>query len=263
MPRSSPGQSNSVTLRLKGNLDEFPFADGKDGVFQVTAKVTGVRLHYAEGWPDIENIAGDLVFRGERMDVYARQGSIFGVRLPRVHAEIPDLLHGKEMLNVSGDAEGPTADFLAFIDKSPVAGMIDHFTDGWQAQGSGKLALKLSLPLREPGSENTRVAGAYQFAANTVALASRVARGRTGGRARRVHRVRGAGARRERNAARRTGGDQRDRCAATPQCVSAFRGASMPTTRAAPPAARPGCSACAGPPTGARRSRPASAPRTY
>ena len=165
------GGGNSVTLRLKGNLDEFPFADGKDGVFQVTAKVTGVRLHYAEGWPDIENITGDLVFRGGRMDVYARQGSIFGVRLPRVQVEIPDLLHANVVLKISGDAEGPTADFLAFIDKSPVRGMIDQFTDGWQAQGSGKLALKLALPLRAAASGSTSVAGAYQFAANTLVIA--------------------------------------------------------------------------------------------
>ena len=165
------GGANSVTLRLKGNLDEFPFADGKDGVFQVTAKVTGGKLHYAEGWPDIENITGDLVFRGGRMNVYARQGSIFGVRLSRVQVEIPDLLHANEVLNISGDAEGPTAEFLAFIDKSPVAGMINQFTDGWQAQGSGKLALKLSLPLRASASANTRVAGTYQFAANNIAIA--------------------------------------------------------------------------------------------
>jgi uncharacterized protein (TIGR02099 family) len=162
------GEGNSVTLRLKGNLDEFPFADGKDGVFQVTAKVTGGRLHYADGWPDIENIAGDLVFRGGRMNVYAHQGSIFGVRLPRVQVEIPDLLHANEVLNISGDAEGPTADFLGFIDKSPVRGMVNQFTDGWQAQGSGKLTLKLSIPLRS--REDTRIAGTYQFASNTVVI---------------------------------------------------------------------------------------------
>ncbi len=162
------GGANSVTLRLKGNLDQFPFADGKDGVFQVTAKVTGGRLHYADGWPDIENIAGDLVFRGGRMNVYAHQGSIFGVRLPRVQVEIPDLLHANEVLNISGDAEGPTADFLGFIDKSPVRGMVNQFTDGWQAQGSGKLTLKLSIPLRS--REDTRIAGTYQFASNTVVI---------------------------------------------------------------------------------------------
>lgn len=163
------GHSNDVSLRLKGDLDQFPFADGKGGVFQAAAKVTGGTLHYANGWPDIENIAGDLIFRGKRMDVHARQGSIFGVRLQRVHVEIPDLADGGEVLNVKGEAEGPTADFFAFIDKSPVEKMIDHFTHGWQAQGSGKLSLKLAIPLR--AMEKSRVAGVYQFAGNTVTIA--------------------------------------------------------------------------------------------
>ena len=163
------GQSSDVSLRLKGNLDQFPFPEGKGGVFQVAAKVTGATLHYAEGWPDIENIAGDLVFRGRRMDIHARQGFLFGVRLQRVHVEIPDLTGGNEVLNVSGEAEGPTADFFAFIDKSPVERMIDQFTHGWQAQGSGKLALKLAIPLR--ATAKSRVAGAYQFAGNTITIA--------------------------------------------------------------------------------------------
>ncbi len=162
------GQSNDVSLRLKGNLDEFPFPDGKGGVFQVAARVTGGTLNYAKGWPHIENISGDLVFRGRRMDVYARQGSIFSVRLPKVHVEIPDLLLPEKVVNVAGEAEGATGDFFAFIDKSPVNGMIDHFTHGWQAQGSGKLALKLSIPLY--ANAKGKVAGAYQFAANTVAI---------------------------------------------------------------------------------------------
>ncbi len=163
------GQSGDVTLRLKGNLDEFPFPDGKSGVFQVAAKVTGAALHYGNGWPDIENISGDLVFRGKRMDVHARQGAIFGARLGKVHVEIPDLLHADKVVNINGEAEGPTSDFFSFIEKSPVLGMIDRFTEGWQVQGNGKLSLKLSIPLR--GGGKGRVAGAYQFAGNTVTIA--------------------------------------------------------------------------------------------
>jgi uncharacterized protein (TIGR02099 family) len=162
------GHSNDVSLRLKGNLDEFPFPDGKGGVFQVAARVTGGTLNYARGWPHIENISGDLIFRGRRMDVHARQGSIFSVQLPRVHVEIPDLLQPEKVVNVTGEAEGPTGDFFAFIEKSPVNGMIDHFTQGWQAQGSGKLALKLSIPLY--ANAKSKVAGAYQFAGNTVVI---------------------------------------------------------------------------------------------
>ena len=162
------GQSNDVSLRLKGNLDEFPFADGKGGVFQVAAKITGGAVNYANGWPQIENISGDLVFRGKRMDVYAREGTIFSVRLPKVHVEIPDLLLPDKTLEVDGEAEGPTGDFFTFIDKSPVNGMIDHFTQGWQAQGAGKLALKLSIPLH--ANPKSKLAGSYQFAGNTVVI---------------------------------------------------------------------------------------------
>ena len=166
------GQSGDVSLRLKGNLDDFPFPEGRGGVFQVAAKVTGGVLHYAKGWPRIENIAGDLVFRGRRMDVRARQASILGVRLSRVNVGIPDILSPEEVLNVSGEAEGPTADFLAFVEKSPVLGMIDDFTEGWRAQGTGRLALKFSLPLRGAGKRT--VAGSYRFTSNTVAIASQL-----------------------------------------------------------------------------------------
>ena len=198
------GESNNVTLRLKGALDEFPFQDSRTGFFQVAARVTGGVLHYADGWPRISNIAGDLIFRGERMDVYARQGSISGTRLARVHVEIPNLMGGGRVLNVNGEAEGQTADFFRFIDTSPVAGMIDHFTDGWQAQGTGRLALKLSIPLAD--TAKSKVAGSYQFAGNTVTLSPALPAVEQAARARRFHRDRGA-------RAGRTGDlPRRDRC---------------------------------------------------
>lgn len=160
------GQANAVALQLKGNLDHFPFPDNKRGMFQVMAKVTGGVLDYAEGWPRIENIAGDLLFRGQSMEINARQGTILGAQLAKVHAEIPVLKHPDEVLRVTGEAEGPTSEFLAFIDKSPVLGMIDRFTEGMRAQGNGKLALKLEIPLR--ARANSRVAGSYQFINNQI-----------------------------------------------------------------------------------------------
>lgn len=164
------GHSNDVSLRLKGDLNDFPFAEDKGGMFEVVAKVTGGVLDYASGWPKIENIAGDLVFRGKRMDITARQGTILGARLARVHAEIPDVVHDYEILRIAGEAEGPTGEFLAFIEKSPVFGMIDRFTEGMRAQGNGKLALKLEIPLRE--HEKSKIAGDYQFLNNRLIAAA-------------------------------------------------------------------------------------------
>ena len=60
---------------------------------------------------------------------------------------------------------GPTSEFLRYVDESPVIGGIGHATEGAKASGSGKLQLKLTVPL---GKGGTRVAGSYQFIANEL-----------------------------------------------------------------------------------------------
>jgi uncharacterized protein (TIGR02099 family) len=85
-----------------------------------------------------------------------------------VHAEIPDLGAADRVLTVSGDAEGQTNEFLNFIAKSPVADLLDRFTDKIQAEGSGKLALKLTIPVSN--IKDTRVEGAYQFINNQLTV---------------------------------------------------------------------------------------------
>lgn len=160
------GQSHQAALRLKGDLAEFPFRNDRGGVFHVTAKMTGGVLNYAPRWPQIQDISGDLTFRGERMEINARQASVLGVALARVNAQIPDLTVPQELLRVSGEAAGPSGEFLAFIEKSPVNDMIGRFAEGLRVQGNGRLALKLELPLSD--LEKSRVEGSYQFINNRI-----------------------------------------------------------------------------------------------
>jgi uncharacterized protein (TIGR02099 family) len=160
------GMSKDVKLRLKGNLTDFPFPEGKGGLFQVAAHVSNGSLDYAAGWPKIDNIEGELTFRGRRMDVVVRDASILGAKLARVHAEIPDLTTPDRVLAVSGEADGPTSEFLNFVDHSPVVETVDHFTESVRAEGQGKLALKLHIPLAN--GKATRVAGDFQFLNNRI-----------------------------------------------------------------------------------------------
>jgi uncharacterized protein (TIGR02099 family) len=160
------GVSNDVRFRMKGRLEDFPYPQDRRGLFHVVAKVTGGTLDYAERWPRIDNIEGELQFRGTRMEIAARQGTINGVRLSKVQADIPDLKAVPEVLTVAGEADGPTADFLAFIAKSPVVEMTERFTEGMQANGAGKLTLGLTLPLGE--LQSTKVAGSFQLINSTI-----------------------------------------------------------------------------------------------
>ncbi|MBZ0104168.1 MAG: TIGR02099 family protein [Sulfuricella denitrificans] len=162
------GHASDVQLKLKGDLAKFPFEDGKSGLFQVTVKASGGRLEYAPGWPEIDGIGVDLLFRGKHMDIFAHSGHTYGMQISKVHVQIPDLLVKEEMLLVEGEAQGPTQDMLKFIDQSPVSAMIDDFSQGMQAAGNGKFKLNLKIPLRH--LDDITVGGGYLFQNNKVML---------------------------------------------------------------------------------------------
>jgi uncharacterized protein (TIGR02099 family) len=165
------GQSTDVRLRLKGNLEQFPFSDpgrSPGAQFLVTVKAQGVELDYAPGWPTITGIDGDLVFRGERMDILPRSGTIAGVTLRGVRATMADVFDDDELLEVSGEAESATSDFLRFIARSPVDDLLEGATRQMEAQGRGRLSLRMALPLRR--MVDTTIAGSFQFIGNRLVL---------------------------------------------------------------------------------------------
>ncbi|MDR2838729.1 MAG: TIGR02099 family protein, partial [Azonexus sp.] len=159
------GRAYDGKLALKGNLADFPFADGKSGQFSVTARVADGRVDYADGWPLIEGIDADLEF-GVGMKITAHSGHVLGARLSGVTAVMPDFNAADERLLVRGGAAGPTGEFLGFIAKSPVAASIDHFTDGFTAKGDGLLDLELDLPVRRLAE--SRVRGHYRLRNNDL-----------------------------------------------------------------------------------------------
>lgn len=157
-----------ASLRLRGALDDFPFRDG-GGEFRVVVRVADARLEYAPGWPAIEGIFGELRFEGPGMRIVAEQGSILGVQLGRVVAEVPDLdAPAGEVMSIAGQAAGPTAGFLRFVSASPVSARIGGFTEALRAQGRGTLDLRLLMPLRRVA--DTAVEGEFRFGANRLWL---------------------------------------------------------------------------------------------
>lgn len=162
------GQASEATLRLKGDLKHFPFRSRKDGIFEVKGRFNGATLKFAEGWPEIRSIDGDLLFDGVRMLIRGHKGTLLGASVSGVSAEIPDLDTHDEILLVSGKAQGPTAEFLKFVEVSPVGERIDHFTAPMQAEGRGDLELKLAMPLQQ--RDKTQLDGRYRFAGNRLTV---------------------------------------------------------------------------------------------
>lgn len=161
------GRGYDGKLILKGDLRKFPFRDNQGGQFLITAKAAGAKVDYANGWPAIDGIDAEMSF-GIGMKIAASKGSILGAKLSAVTAKIADFDSGDEVLQVHGQAAGPTSEFLRFIDQSPVAKSIDRFTDGMKAKGNGVLDLELDIPLRH--ALETRMRGRYRFDNNELEL---------------------------------------------------------------------------------------------
>jgi len=164
------GGSSEARLVLKGNLADFPFLDKNKGQFLVTVKAHDVVLDYGKGWPRIEKIDGDLRFEGNGMLIEARQGNILGAKLTKTRVEIPDFDKPVSNLIIKGQADGPTSEFLRFIEQSPVAAQIDHFTEDMRAGGNGHLDIGLKIPLDEAKLGESKVEGNYRFANNEVTV---------------------------------------------------------------------------------------------
>lgn len=162
------GEASDGHLVLQGDLRHFPFRDPATGRFEVTARAHGVTVDYAEGWPAIRGIEGRMRFN-HGMLVETTQGQILGAHLDKVRVEIPDFDAGPvTWLKVAGKAKGPTAEFLRFIEQSPVTRRIDRFTEGMKASGNGELDLRLELPLEK--IDDSRVQGDFHFLGNQLQI---------------------------------------------------------------------------------------------
>lgn len=155
------GQSNDASLRIRGDLKSFPFADDKNGIFKVRAVAKGVALEYLNTWPKVENGNAELLIHGKQLEVKASSALSGGVHLKNVNVSIPDILSKDLMLLIRGEADAENERALDYVNSSPVRGYLGDATSNISAQGSGKLNLKLDIPLS--GVQPVKVAGSYHF----------------------------------------------------------------------------------------------------
>ncbi len=156
------GTLSDVRLRIKGDLKDFPFSDPRTGVFQASGRITAGDLQFAQRWPRVNGITGELRFEGQRLQVTASRAAILAARVSGVRVQIADYYHGDPVVHVEGNVDGPVPEFLRYIEASPVSELIGGVTRGMSAGGPGRLQLTVDVPVRR--LTQVKVAGAFQFA---------------------------------------------------------------------------------------------------
>jgi uncharacterized protein (TIGR02099 family) len=161
------GEADDVHLRLRGDLNDFPFPENNKGQFQVAVKAKDVVIDYVKDWPRVENATVTLLIEGPRLQVDSNAAMLAGAQAQRVSVVIPDMTAQEPLVQISGEASGETKHALNFIQHSPVRGYINGFTDEATVRGEGKLNLQLDIPLSD---KPIKLNGNYHFADNDLSI---------------------------------------------------------------------------------------------
>ena len=162
------GHTEDFRIRIKGNLSDFPQDGTKNVILKIGAHARDAVVEIGKDWPRIENITGEFQINGNKLEVKSSSANIMGARLQNVSVTMPDMLSPSLPLEVRGEADAPSNEFLKFIQQSPVRGYIDGFTDGISASGNSHLILFSRIPLL--GSNPVKVAGNIRMQDNDIEL---------------------------------------------------------------------------------------------
>jgi len=166
------GIADTFQMHVRGDLKDFPFPDSKQGLFRLTAKAKDVAIEFVPGWPRIEKASAELLIQGRLLEVKAAKAETAGAALQNVRVALPDTLSDALVMEVDGEAAGPTEHALDYIRNSPVRGYLSGYTDDFHAKGNGLLKLRLDIPL--DGDGDTRVKGSYRVDGNEIDLGGNV-----------------------------------------------------------------------------------------
>jgi uncharacterized protein (TIGR02099 family) len=173
------GTVRHAKLRLRGDLNEFPFAHAgaslRDSEFHVSTQAENLSFAYVppvltEGtlrWPEFTQLSGELIFDRGAMHIRNASARLWGIELKGVNGEIADLLH-EPVLAIDGGGRGPLADMLRYVGATPVGAWLSHALRDATGSGAADLQLGLRIPLHDV--QRTTVKGAVTLLANDVRL---------------------------------------------------------------------------------------------
>lgn len=176
------GSATEGSLRLRGDLADFPFTDSHSGEFRVSTRLREGTLDFAPAlsaahrleseaphWPVLDGIEADVLFERNRMLIVAQQARARGVSLTEVTAQIPNLGAADAQLQVSGKLRGALEPTLLTVARSPVGALLGDVLGRAKASGEVQGELGLNIPLgADP--HPVQVKGAVTLKNNDIAL---------------------------------------------------------------------------------------------
>ena len=109
-------------------------------------KVRDAALDFQPGWPQVQQVAGDVYIEDSGVRIKARRGLLLDTQVSDVSVDIPHVDEGQHShLYLNGDFDGRLGDGLKILQQAPI-GTGEIFA-GWEGDGPLKGKVKLDIPL--------------------------------------------------------------------------------------------------------------------
>ncbi|HXQ64222.1 MAG TPA: AsmA-like C-terminal region-containing protein, partial [Steroidobacteraceae bacterium] len=155
------GSVKDVRFEFVGPTREFPFRDG-GGLFRIQVPFSGMRVHYQDGYADIEDATGEAVFKNQGFTAHATHARVGGLEVANANAAMPDFADAE--LAASASARGDANDALAFLQSSPLGPKLGSYFMQLGAHGPLDADVTLDLPFRRLAERHVSVAGRLEGA---------------------------------------------------------------------------------------------------
>lgn len=161
------GHVYDAHVSVRGDLARFPFnREGDDGEFLIRGPFRDAIIDYVPdepnnpAWPRLDDVSGEVVIDRASLRVLADHAAIVTgpgqqVVLRDIDALIANLRHSP-VLEVSGHTEGEGTAYMAFLQGSPLDGLLQHAFSEASAGGQWRLPLFLSIPLTRASDTQVR-----------------------------------------------------------------------------------------------------------
>ncbi len=152
---------------FRGMASEFPF-DDHQGVMQVQFDVENGRLHFLDGWPDVNNASARVRFHNAALYVENGRGREESGSSAEITASIRDLRNA--LLEVSGTVRGGADEMQHYIWNSGLDPILGRAAEQFQAAGEAEVDIDIHVPLgrKRKETESLKVSGDVTFLGNEL-----------------------------------------------------------------------------------------------
>ncbi|MGD9152632.1 MAG: DUF3971 domain-containing protein [Gammaproteobacteria bacterium] len=152
---------------LRGKLNDFPF-DHHEGVFIVDSKFRNTSLHYADGWPDADNIDADLKIKDRNLNCDLIKGKVFKSNIKSMHVAINDIGKKPAVVKLTTSIASNASDILHYVGSNDLHKMFNQVVQSAEAAGMVNLNFNMFLPVEKPSA--VKLSGAAVLQQNDFEL---------------------------------------------------------------------------------------------